>query len=479
MRPYIIIRYLGFILLLNALFLLISAGIALFNNDSSFFPLLYTGIVALLFGIYPLMIIPTYEDITYSEGNTIVISGWLISCVIGAIPYIIWGGEFSITNAWFESVSGYTTTGASILTNVEALPKGLLFWRASTHWIGGIGIIVFVLALLPSSNYSTLVLYRSEVSSVAMRQFKMRSKDALNIIIYVYVGLTAAQTILLYLFGMNLLDSVSHSFATIATGGFSTRNLSIAYYNDIWIESTIMIFMLLSGMNFALLFAVVIGKFSSVKKSTVLKYYLLANLAGILITALNVHGANYESFWDSLRYSSFQILSVGTSTGFANADSSVWPAFSQLVIIFFTLQCACAGSTSGGIKTDRIIIFYKTLMRNIKRTIHPNAVFNIYIDKQNVDETKVSVNNIFIITYLIIVLISTALLTLLNIDLLTSFSGTIAAMGNVGPGLGNVGSLENYSGLHYLGKWILSIVMILGRLEIFGIVILFFPKAWK
>ncbi|HDZ10893.1 MAG TPA: TrkH family potassium uptake protein, partial [Bacteroidetes bacterium] len=346
MRLYVIFRYDGYVLLLNAGFLFISAGISAVNGDAALLPLTYSGLLVLLFGLFPLLFVPPIKDITNDEGLAIVVSGWLLSCLVGTIPYVLWGGEFTFTNAWFESVSGYTTTGSSILNNIEALPMGLLFWRNATHWIGGMGIIIFVLSVLPSMGPASMILYRSEMSPVAMESFHYRTKRALQILLSVYVGLTVLESIALVVFGMNLFDAVTTSFATIATGGFSPKNASIAYYHSVPIELIVIVFMVLSGIHFGLLFGTITGNAKNLLKSPVVRYYVLAMLVGIGLSTINLHRLVYQSWWNALRYSSFQIVSVGTSTGFANANSAIWPPLAQLLLVFFTLQCACAGSTS-------------------------------------------------------------------------------------------------------------------------------------
>ena len=480
MRPQIVIRYIGFVFLFNAFFLFVSSVISFFNHDAGLFPLAYSFLIALLFGLFPLIFVPAPEEITNHEGLVIVVGSWFLSCIIGMLPYILNGGEFTIVNSWFESVSGYTTTGATILNNIEGLPLGILFWRASTHWMGGIGIIIFVLAVLPSTGFVGVSLARTEVSISNLKQFRKRTSEAVRIILYIYLGITVLETAALMLAGMNLFDAVTHSFATVATGGFSDKNMSVAAFNSISIEVIIMIFMILSGTNFALLFSVVVGRFSDLKTSSVFKYYIGSNFAAIILVALDLFlTGSYQSFWEALRYSSFQILSVGTSTGFANADSSVWPAFAQLMIIFFTLQCAMAGSTSGGIKMDRIVIFFKALKRRFRQVLHPNAVFPLVVDGKKLDDNAVSLAVLYITGYIFIVFVSSMLLTLLGVDPLSAFSGSAAAMGNVGPGLSTVGSLENYSQIPDAGKWLLGFVMLLGRLEIYGLVVFFFPQTWK
>ena len=300
-RIQVILRYIGMIFLFNATFLLISAGISFFNHDAGLFPLTFSFLIVLLFGLFPLIFVPRPDEITNNEGMLIVVGSWLLSCLIGMLPYILYGGEFTIPGAWFESVSGYTTTGATILNNIEGLPQGILFWRASTHWMGGIGIIVFVLAVLPSTGFVGVVLSRSEMSASTLKQFKVRTAEAVHIILYIYVGITLLETIFLMIFGMNLFDAITHAFATVATGGFSDKNMSVAAFHSVSIEVTIMVFMILSGINFALLFSALIGRITDVKTSSVLKYYLGANFVAIILASLNLYmNGTYPTIWASL-----------------------------------------------------------------------------------------------------------------------------------------------------------------------------------
>jgi len=479
MRPQIILRYVGLVLLFNALFLLISCAISGFNSDSAFFPLLYTALISALFGVFPLIFVPPTTEISNKEGFTIVILSWLLSCLVGVIPYIMWGGEFTFTNAWFESVSGFTTTGSSIITNIEVLPLGLLFWRSATHWIGGIGIIIFVLAVLPHMGKPGMILYRTEMSSLAVDNFRYRSQKTMQILLVIYVGLTAIETVSLLFCGMNLFDAITHSFATIATGGFSPKNASIGYYKSAAVEVVVIVFMILSGIHFGLLFAALSGRISELWKSATVRYYLVALAAGVIAITLSVHGSQFSSWVDGLRYAAFQLVSLGTSTGFATTDSSIWPPFAQLVMIFFTLQCACAGSTSGGIKVDRMVLFWKAVVKRIKKMQHPAAVLKVKIDTVAVDDDVLEVNILFISFYIVIVFLSALSLTALGVDILSAFSGSAATMGNVGPGFGTVGSMSNFSQIPDAGKWILTATMLLGRLEIFGLILFLTVKSWK
>lgn len=479
MRLNIVIRYAGFVLLINALFLFIAAMVSVIYSDEALRPLLYSSIVTALFGVFPLIFVPPAKSITNNEGLVIVVSSWLLACLIGTLPYILWGGEFNFTNAWFESVSGYTTTGSSILINIEALPSGLLFWRATTHFLGGMGIIIFVLSVLPSMGIAGMVLYRSEMSPLVQESFRQNVRTTLRILFTVYVGLTILETVALLLCGMNLFDALTHSFATIATGGFSSWNNSIAYYNSFTIEIIIIIFMVLSGMHFGLLFTAFFTKSKDIYKSTIVRYYLLALIIGVMLTTINLHGTHYQNWISALRYATFQIISVGTSTGFATTDSSIWPSLAKILLIFFTLQCACAGSTSGGIKADRLVMFGKAVVRQLKLLQHPRAILAVKIDNRTIQEDVLAMGILFICVYLAVVFIATIFLILLGVDLLSAFSGVVATTGNVGPGLGTVGSAGNFNHIPLLGKWILTGTMLLGRLEIYGLIVFFVPHIWK
>lgn len=479
MRIHVILRYVSLILLLNALFLFLSALVSLIYSDSAFLPLIYSAIMSFLFGVFPAIFVPVIEDITNKEGFIIVVSSWLVSCLVGVLPYILWGGVFNFTNAWFESVSGFTTTGSSILADIEAIPMGLLFWRSSTHWIGGIGIIVFALSVLPSMGRIGMILYRREMSPIALKSFRYRTREAMQILLSVYVGLTFLETITLLVCGMNPFDAVTHSFATIATGGFSPKNLSIAYYHSIKIEVVVMIFMVLSGINFALLFGVLTGNIRELLRSTTTRYYMAAMGASILLSSFFLHGHAYSNWADAFRYASFQVISIGTSTGLATADSSAWHPFAILILIFLTLQCACAGSTSGGIKADRMVIFWQSIKKRMTLIEHPSAVVKPKIDGIVIEDDALEYGIMYISLYIGIVFLSALILTMMGVDGLTSFSGSAATMGNVGPGFGSVGSAGNFSHIPDLGKWVLSMTMLLGRMEIFGFILLFVINRWK
>ena len=475
MNLRIVTRNIGIALLLNAIFMFLSAGVSLYYNmDESFSSLLLSGIITSVVALFPLIFVTKPGEINAREGLIIVVFSWILSCLFGMLPYILYGGEFSIINSWYESVSGYTTTGATILVNVEAVPKGLLFWRASTHWLGGMGVVLFMLLILPTMSTSRMKLSKFEISSLSKDNFRFRAHQTVKVISLVYVGLTLTETLLLMIAGMDLFDATCHSFATIATGGFSTRNLSVAAFNSPWIDVIIMVFMMLSGMHFGLLYSAAIGRPGALFRSPIIRYYVISILAGGFFVSLNIFMKGLESdFLTALRYGYFQVISVGTTTGFANADSSVWPGFSILLLLFFTFQCACSGSTTGGIKVDRVWIFLKSFKSSILKQIHPNAVIPVKVGEHTIDKETVSSVTLFISVYIAIVFIVALLLTLMGVEITDAFTGSAANMGNVGQGFGSVGSICNYSAFPEIVKFLLSVEMLLGRVEIYSIILMF------
>ena len=480
MRKEAIIKQVGKILLFNAFFLFISFLISFFLHESSASLLLFSTLITLIFGLFPMIFVKSVTELNFREGMMTVVLGWIITCIAGMLPYIMWGHEFTLANAWFESVSGYTTTGSTILKDVEALPKGLLFWRSSTHWIGGIGVVLFTILILPESSSERIVLLNTEISELAKRNFQYRSKKVLIILAVVYVGLTFLEIVALKLAGMGLFDSINQSFSTIATGGFSTKNLSIASFNNPVIDIIIMVFMVLAGLHFGLIFSTIMGKSPNLFNSKIVRAFLTILAIGIVVASLKLYfDGVYTNLADAFRYGAFQVISVGTTTGFANADSRYWPPLSQIIIIYFTIQCAMVGSTSGGLKFDRVYIFFKSIKKQIELIKHPRAIVNFKVDGRIVSSDMEMRVKTFIIFYLVIILIVTILLTSMNVDLFTAFSAAIATIGNVGPGFGHVSSLGNYSSIPDAGKFILAINMLIGRLEIFSFISLFAIDSWK
>ncbi|MGV8964188.1 MAG: TrkH family potassium uptake protein [Candidatus Saccharimonadaceae bacterium] len=473
MRKEAIIKYVGYVLLFNAAFLYASALISLFLNETSLVPLFYSALVCTILGLFPLIFTERIEEIRFSEGLAISVTGWFITCIVGMLPYLMWGGEFTIANAFFESVSGYTTTGSTILNEIQTLPKGILFWRASTHWIGGMGVILFVLLILPQARGLRSSLYKTEVSNLSRMNFKTKAQQIARIIGIVYISLTLIETIILWWLGMTFFDAICHSMSTIATGGFSTKNLSIAYYNDIWMEITIMIFMLLSSLHFGMLYVTIIGRKPNIFHSKSVRGYIIVILIGITAIALKLYQENVYSLGDSIRHSAFQVISLVSTTGFATVDTTVWPAFTIIILMYFIIQGSMVGSTAGGLKFDRVYLFFQILKKQLRLIQHPQGIFASKIDDEVVDKGVELQALTFLIIYILTFFVVSVILTFMDIDGLSAFSASIASISNTGPGFSEVGSLNNYSAFPAAAKYLLSIEMLLGRLEIMNILALF------
>ncbi len=481
MNLKVVTRNIGIALLLNALFMYFSAIVsAIYNFDASFSPLLLSAIITSVAGSFPLIFVTKFYEINIKEGFTIIVFAWILSCLFGMLPYVLYGGEFSIIDSWFESVSGYTTTGATTLINIENVPKGLLFWRSSTHWLGGLGVVLFMLLVLPSVSTFRMRLSKMEISSLSKENFRYKANHTIRIISSVYLGLTISETLLLMIAGMDLFDAVNHSFSTVSTGGFSTKNLSIMHYDSFKIELVIMLFMVLSGIHFGLLYSVLEGKPGNLFRSPIVRFYLASLAVGGTLISLNIFFSDAaDTIGTALREGFFQVISIGTTTGFATANSAVWPSFSILLLIYFSFQCACSGSTTGGLKSDRIYIFFTSIKAQLRKQIHPNAVVSIKINNHTLDKDIVYSVNLFIALYIFIVFLVTLLLSLMGINIEDAATASVASMGNVGPGFGSVGSLGNYSHFPVMAKLLLSIQMLLGRLEIYSLMLIFVLYRWR
>lgn len=481
MKLGVVIRYVGLVMLLNAAFMLISALISLFNGmDTGFYPLLLSFLITAIIGAFPLIFVPNDNNLSNKESYVIVVMAWVMSCLLGMVPYLIWGGEFTFTNAWFESTSGFTTTGATILSDVEALPKGLLFWRAATHWIGGVGVVLFAIVILPSMGRMKMSLSSAEMSMMAKDNFRYTTKKILQIIIVVYVGLTLCETLVLMAVGMDWFDALTNSFSTVATGGFSTKNLSIMYYHSVTIEMVITFFMLVSGIHMGLIYATLRGKHNNVFRSEVARFYVLSLLVSTLIVSASLlMNHNYTNVWEALRYGVFQVVSYATTTGFASTDNALWPPLAMIVMIYCTIQCAMAGSSAGGVKADRVLLILKAIKARVLKLQHPNAVIRIKQNGLTQEDGVVNAAILLVMIYLLTALVGTVLLTAMNLDLLTSFTATIASLSNVGPGFGKVSNLASFGPLPEAAKWLLSLLMLFGRLEFFGFIHIFMLRSWK
>ena len=480
MRFHLVIRYIGMALLLNAIFMLVSIVISAYNNfDTGFFPLLMSFVLTCTLGLFPLIYGNQREMINKKEGYAIVVGSWVFSCFVGILPYILWGGEFTIVNAIFESVSGYTTTGSTILKDIEILPKSLLFWRSSTHLIGGAGVVIFALALVPIMGKSRMPLASVEMSAFARDSVSFRIQKAIRIIVYVYVIFVVVLTFLLKAAGMDWFDAVNHSFSTIATGGFSTKNASIAYFNSLSIELILIVFMLLSSTNFTLLYTTFTTKKNNVFKSEVARYFYLSFFISTIVVAISLWYDGFYSFFESLRLGAFQVASIVTTTGFATIDTNNWTPLAIIILIFLTLQSGCAGSTAGGAKADRILIKFKTLKAQFTHLQHPNAIVKIKFSNLKTDNELIFGTLTFMLLYLLTIFAGTVFAAACGVDLVTAFTANATCISNTGPGFGEVSSMSNYSGLPSAVKCSLSVVMLAGRLELFGFFQLFLLASWK
>ena len=382
MNIKLIARYIGIALLFNALFMFISLGVSALNGfDSSFSPLLLSGLITAMVGCFPLIFVRGQDDVNLREGFAITIFSWVLSCIFGMLPYVMWGGEFTLPNAWYESVSGYTTTGGTILMNVEALPKGLLFWRSSTHFIGGMGVMVFMLLVLPSMSTFRMRISKIEISSISKDNYRYRSKETVRVIASTYIGITVAGTVALVLAGMSFFDAVNHAMSIVSTGGFSTRNASILYYDSLPIEIVCVVFMYVSTLHFGMVYALVVKRSTALLKSPVFRYFMGFCLVMSLLIGLDLKASGQiATYGEAMRQGFFQYASIVSSTGFATADTSVWPLFSIFLLLFAMYHGGCSGSTCGGVKADRMWIFYKVLKNNIFKQLHPNAVIPVKVN---------------------------------------------------------------------------------------------------
>ncbi|MBR5885203.1 MAG: TrkH family potassium uptake protein [Alistipes sp.] len=481
MRASIILRYIGTVMLCVSAFMLVSAGISYMNNvDSGFYPLLLSSMLTLTLGAFPLLFVPRAHSISNKEGFTIVVGSWILASVVGMFPYLIWGGEFTLVNAWFESVSGYTATGATILNDIEYMPQGMIFYRTATNWLGGVGVVMFALVILPSLGTSKMALSNVELSSLAKDNYRYRTQVIVRILLIVYVGLTIVTTLALKFAGLRWFDALNHAMSACATAGFSTKNSSIAFYDNLSVELILAGAMLISSLHFGLIYATFLRKGNNVFRSEVVKTYFIIIIAATLLITMSIYGADiYADIWQSLRHAFFQVVSLITTTGFATADTNLWTPFAIVVLISVSIICACAGSTSGGMKVDRLLIFCKILWARIRRQQHPNAIIRIRIDGVAQDADLLNSVTVFIVTYVALILFATFTNTLFGQDLITAFSSAVACIGNVGPGFGEVGSMGNFAEIPVVLKLQNSVLMLMGRLEIFGFIQLLFLKWWR
>lgn len=419
------------------------------------------------------------RELSHREGFAIVAFAWLSATFFGSLPYLFTGSLKSFTDAWFETASGFTTTGSTILTDIEKHSHAILFWRCLTQWMGGMGIIVLSLAVLPFLGIGGMQLYKAEVPGPTADKLRPRISQTARILWEVYVLLSGVEVLLLFLGGMNLFDAFCHTFSTMATGGFSPKNASIEFYRNPFIEYVITFFMFMAGVNFSLHYRTLKGNLKYLWQDEEFCFYISLTLVSTFIVTFIIWKDIPESFEKAFRLSIFQVVSILTTTGFCTADFEKWPISSQLLLLFLMFIGGCAGSTGGAIKCIRIYILLKQGFKELRQIIHPHAVIPVKLGGKIISpDTLSGVWGLFFL-YLIIFVIASLLLALLGVDFLTSISAVAATLGNVGPGLGTVGPAENFAHLPATAKWILSFCMLLGRLEIYTLLVLFAPEFWR
>ena len=463
----------GKALLVSALFMFISLIISIYEGmDAAFTPLLLSFIITSIVGAFPFIFVRTAQTLSLKDGFLTIILAWILSFVFGMLPYVLYGGEFTIINAWFESVSGYTTTGSTILNDIESLPRSLIFWRSSTHYIGGLGVVVFLLMVIPSASPYRLKLTNLELSSLSKEGYRYNSLKVVWVITSVYLGLTITTCLALWAAKMPFFDAINHAFSIAATGGFSTKNLSIGYFQSDLINLISMVFMTVSALHFGLIYSVFVTRSLKPMKNPVVIYYLSSILVMSLIVACSlVFEGGYTSWGKALLDSSFNIVSYMTTTGFAICDNSTWPVLAGMILMLAAVQCGCSGSTTGGIKVDRIIIVFKAFGNELRRRIHPSSVSQVKMGGHYLPDNVVSSVFMYIVMYVVVIFISIIAVMLCGSEPIEAVSGVISSVGSVGPGLGDVASLDNYSLQPVMSKVIFTIDMFLGRMEIYPILI--------
>ncbi len=479
MNKRMITYVLGRVLLVVALLMLVPVLVGLLYRERASMAFFPSVLLAALGGAAMFRRKPENAAIYAREGFCIVAASWVLISLLGALPFCFAGLGISFWDSVFETVSGFTTTGASILARVEWLPKCLLFWRSFTHWIGGMGVLVFILAVAPLEDNRSLLLMRAEVPGPEVGKLVPRMRDTAKILYGVYSVMTVILIALLLLGGMDPFDACCNAFGTAGTGGFSVRDAGIAYYDSAYVEVVLSVFMLLFGVNFNLYHLILIGRGRAALRNEELRWYVCIVAAAVAVVAAFIL-RQYGTVGEALRYSLFQVSSIITTTGFATADyAGQWPQITQHVLVLLMIIGACAGSTGGGVKVSRVIILVKGFRTEVRRMIHPRMVSSIQVDGKAVSRETIQSVRVYFSIYMLIVLVSTLLLSLDGMDLTTNLTAELSCFNNIGPGLGAVGPMGNFSAYSPFSKMLLSLNMLLGRLEIFPMLVLLSPSIWR
>lgn len=480
----LIARFFGILLLVETAALLATALISLFYNDRNLIYFLASAGISLVAALISILLGRNANPtIGKREGSLVVTFTWIVFTLFGLLPFWLSGSIPSFTDAFFETISGFTTTGASILNNIEELSPGILFWRSLTHWIGGLGIIVLTLALLPVFGTSATQLFAAESAGPTKDKIHPKINETAKRLFLIYLILTAVQTVLLRIGGMSWFDAVCHSFGTVATGGFSTKQASIAYWDSAYIQYVISIFMILSGVNFSLYYFGFKNKFGKIKENEELKYYLILLFSVTILIVFSLidfdNTLTFTKLEKAWRDAFFTVSSLMTTTGFGTADYVQWQPYTWVLLLIVMLTGASAGSTSGAIKMVRIVIVFKYCYYEFKRIIHPNAVLPVRYSGHIVREDVITRVLAFVLLYLITVAFGILVLNISGLGFIESIGGLIGCLGGVGPGMGALGPMGNYADIPEFSKWFLSFIMLVGRLELFTVLLLFTPAFWK
>lgn len=474
-------RMIGFILgkmlRIEAALMLLPGLVSLLYGERTGFAFLIVSVLLTLCS-FILARKPSNTSIYAKEGFVIVALAWICWSAFGALPFVITGAIPHFVDAFFETVSGFTTTGSTILQEIESLPKGVNFWRCLTHWVGGMGVLVFVMAIIPLGDKGSMFLMRAEVPGPTCDKLVPKTQSTAKILYGLYILLSAVEVIFLLFGGMSLYDAVIHTFSTAGTGGFSNRNASVAFYDSAYIDGVITVFMLLFGINFNLYYFLLLKNVKDVFKNEELRAYLGIVAGAIVLLTINISHL-YASPLKAFRYASFQTASVITTTGFVTANFELWPEFSKTIILLLMIIGACAGSTGGGMKVSRILILAKTISKEVRQILHPKSVNVVKLDGKRVGDESIHGVYVYVICYMVILAGSLLLITVDNFDFTTNFTAVLTTLNNVGPGLAKVGPIENFSQFSYFSKLVLSVDMLVGRLEILPMLMLFAPQMWR
>ena len=474
-----VIHILGFLLIFLAGAMLVPIPFSIYYGDGDFTAFLLSMVITLSAGLLAFKTTKLDQDLRPKEGFAVVTFAWVCFSVFGTLPFLFSGAIPAFTDAMFETVSGFTTTGSSIVDNIEAMPHGVLFWRSLTHWIGGMGIIVLSLAVLPFLGVGGMQLFEAEMPGPMVTKLAPRIAETARLLAGVYVLLSALLVVFLIAGGMNFFEALCHSFGTMATGGFSTRNASLGAYQSTFIRYVVICFMLLAGANFSLHYRFLRGDFRAHLRNAEFRLFLLIVVVSTLLIGIDTHHDNYRTVGETAERSLFQVVSILTTTGFATANYVEWSSSSQLLLFAMMFIGGCAGSTSGGMKIMRIHILLELVLTEVVRLIHPRAVLPVRLGGVVVPRAVVTKVLGFSLLFVAIFVVGVLVMAAIGLDLSTAMGAVAANLGNIGPGLGKVGPADNYAQIPLAGKWVLSLLMLIGRLEIFTVIVLFSPAFWQ